>query len=174
MDFPAFPAFPRERGVISTWLSMSLAGHGTGNLAASSTTWPAANRALFVPFRLVEPFLIRQMFHHNGATVSGNIDVGIYDAKGTRLISSGSTAQAGTSVLQIFNVTDTWLGSGLFYFAAAMDNGTGTLTRHAHAWGAALGCVQQASAFPLPATATFAAYGTGFIPVLGATGKTVI
>jgi hypothetical protein len=53
----------------------------------------------------------------NGATASGNMDVGIYDYAGTRLVSSGSTAQSGTSAFQDFDITDTLLGPGIFYLA---------------------------------------------------------
>lgn len=174
MDFPGSLVLPRDVGVISTWMLGSL-GPGAGNIGVVSGTHPAANRAIFVPFRNSEPMLVRQLAHYNGSAVSGNIDVGIYDHRGTRLISAGSTAQSGTSVWQLFDVTDTTIGAGLFYFAVALDNTTGTSTRHnlATSIGQLLGCMQMASAFPLPATATFAAIAATGVPSVVATGRTV-
>jgi hypothetical protein len=113
------------------------------------------------------------LYHYNGATAANNIDVGIYDAAGTRLVSAGSTAQAGTSDLQLFDVTDTLLGPGLFYFAVSFDGTTGTVFRHvvSQNFGQALGvCQQTASAHPLPATATFAANAFQIVPTCGAFG----
>src|ERR1044072_5106370 len=130
----------------------SLSISTTGVSAPSSAVFPAANRALYVPFRLSDPITVVKMFVLNGATVSGNIDVGIYDAVGTRLVSKGSTAQAGTSAIQEFDITDTRLGPGLFYMAVAMDNGTATLFRKSinNFFLRAAGMFQQASAFALP------------------------
>lgn len=143
--------------------------------AIASATYPSANLAIFYPVRVTRAFTVAQLFVLNGATVSGNIDVGIYDSAGTRLVSSGSTAQSGTNAVQAFNIADTLLAAGWYYLAVAMDNITGTLQRNtagSFVMTASLGIGQQASAFPLPATATIirAAAGTQFICV-GATSR---
>ena len=52
-----------------------------------------------------------------------NIDVGIYSADGTRIVSAGSTAQSGTEIAQNFAIADTLIGPGDFYLAMVM-NGT--------------------------------------------------
>lgn len=176
MDWPIAPLPPRDLGNVSTLSLSSIGGNGPGALTLSSLAWPTANRAVFVPFRISAPLLVRQLFVQNGSAVSGNIDLGVYDAVGTRIVSSGSTAQSGTSVLQVIDITDTQLGPGLFYFAVAIDNTTGTVTRISSAIAAAqmTGAVQMASAFPLPATATFAAIATGVVPVIGASGRSVL
>lgn len=141
-----------------------------GGSTPASAVYPAANDALFFPFFLVEPIRVKRLFVVNGATVSGNIDVGIYDAVGTRIISAGSTAQSGTSALQLFDVTDTIFSPGRYYWAVAMDNTTGTLFRAnltavvAQHFGAA----KQASGFALPASATLATPTAGYTPVIGA------
>jgi hypothetical protein len=143
-----------------------------------SSTWIAANRALFIPFVITKPTLIKQLFVLNGAAVSGNIDVGIYDAAGTKIVSSGSTAQAGTTVIQSFDVTDTMLAPGQYYFAVALDNSTGTLLRVTVGGSGyrqqELGMAQQSTAFPLPATATFATIASDYIPVVGLTTRALI
>lgn len=145
-----------------------------------SGTYPTANLALYIPFRLQEPISITKLFSVNGAVVSGNIDVGIYSVDGTRLVSSGSTAQAGTDVCQAFDIADTLLVPGDFYLAVAMNNATGTLFRGAPAApGAQLlrlaGVFRQTSAFPLPATASFATPTVSYTPAIGLLwGRTIL
>ena len=150
--------------------------------AWASAVYVAANRAIFFPFRIPHPLLVVKLFAANGTVVSGNIDVGIYDVAGTRLVSSGSTLQAGISAIQEFNIADTLLGPGLFYLAVAMDNVTGTLFRGSSGGTAPVplellvtqGMAQQATAFPLPATATFAQVAQDYIPVIGLTTRVLI
>jgi hypothetical protein len=142
----------------------------------ASAVYPTANLAIYVPFSLGVPITAVQMFIYNGATVSGNVDVGLYAADGTRLVSMGSTAQAGTSVLQAFDITDTPLGPGNYYLACAVDNTTATLFRLAPTARqiAGLGCFTQVTAFPLPAVATFATYASAYLPVFGLSTRTVL
>lgn len=151
-----------------------------GSLFASSLSraWPSANLAMYLPFTLEARCLVRKLFHVNGTTASGNLDVGIYDERGTRIVSAGSTAQSGTSAIQEFDIADTELGPGGFYLAMAMDGTTGTSIAMGVALGAlamrAAGVLQQSSAFPLPANATFAQMGQAFVPYFGATTRAVI
>lgn len=140
-----------------------------------SATYTSANRAHFQWFRVPEICVVKQLWVANGATASGNIDVGIYTPDGTRLVSSGSTAQSGTSTLQVFDVTDTTLAPGYYYIAVAMDNTTGTIRRNNLSTQASkfAGSAVMASAFPLPATATLAtALGSAW--VIGLTTETVV
>lgn len=140
-----------------------------GGLTPGGGAYPAINDALFVPFISRQSILVTRLFCINGATASGNVDVGIYSETGTRIVSSGSTAQSGTSVAQFFNVTDTPLGPGRYYMAVAMDTIGGTLFR-ANSTVVVLqmaGVAKQATAFPLPATATIATVTSGFLPAIG-------
>jgi hypothetical protein len=176
MDWPSTPNLPDPLVTISPLAVCSLAGQAAGSFTIGAVAYPGANTAFFVPFRLSRAVLFKLLFAWNGAAVSGNIDVGIYSRDGTRLVSSGSTAQAGTSVIQTFDVTDTLIGPGVFYLAIAMDNGTGQITRFVPglAVGRLLGMAQMATAFPLPATATLAVFTTNFAPIIGATTRTVV
>lgn len=167
-------AYPAGYHSISPYLQF---GVGFLGAASVSVAWPTANKAIYMPVLLAEPLLVTQMWVENGATASGNIDVGIYDEAGTRIVSSGSTAQSGTSAMQVFNVTDTLLGPGVFYIAVALDNTTGTV----HVWGSATtilgratGALQQTSAFALPAVATFATLTTYGTWLAGFTGAATI
>lgn len=175
------PDFPTTRRVNSLLISPGAPealGNELNGLGATtaSGTWPVANKAIFVPFEVFEPITIVKLFVENGTAVSGNIDVGIYDFKGTRLVSSGSTAQSGTSAIQEFDITDTLLLPGLYYLACVLDNTTGTLFRWSPSSSLckALGVCEQTSAFPLPSTATFAMPTSALVPPLFATQRSVI
>jgi len=179
MDWPQLPspALVTIHPYSPESLGSNLVGTGTAMTGAASATYPAANRALYIPVTLAVPTLVVKLASYNGATVSGNIDVGIYDRVGTRLVSAGSTAQAGASAWQEFDITDTLLGPGCFFLAVAMDNTTGTLFRVLGGQARYLtahGMAQQATAFPLPATATFAAPAVAVVPMIMLTGRTVV
>lgn len=148
--------------------------------APASTAWSTANKAIFIPFMLQRSATIVKLFHSNGSTASGNIDMGIYNEGGTRQVSIGSTAQSGTSANQVFDITDTTLVPGRYYLAVALDNATGTSLAVS---GAALsprqsqmfGIMEQTSAFALPATATFAPVSANVVvPVAGLSLRTVV
>ena len=139
--------------------------------------WPTANKALYVPFRIGKPVLVKKLFLINGATVSGNVDVGIYDAAGTRLISAGSTAQVGANALQQFDIADTLLGWGLFYMALAVSNVTATVFATATLVFSELhhlGMGMQTSALPLPATFTLAIPADAYLPLFGLAGRVTL
>jgi hypothetical protein len=130
----------------------------------ASTAWFGANGALYIPFKVEVPVTVTAIGVPVGATASGNIDVGIYTFDGVQLVSSGSTAQATAATLQTFNITDTQLGPGVFYFGIAMNNTTGTILRispNTTRRAQEIGILQQGTAFPLPATATFATSTAG-------------
>lgn len=146
------------------------------DLAPASATYPAADRALFYPVRLSQPVLVKVLYWVNGATVAGNVDVGIYDEAGTRLLSTGSTAQATVSVLQQVNVTDTLIGPGLFYLAIAASLATATFLSQNAAADTMLqaGVAQMATAMPLPATATLEKMVSVYKPLFGASLRATI
>jgi hypothetical protein len=121
-------------------------------------TWGTANTGFFIPFNVGSMITVKQLAIYNGATVAGNLDVGIYDAEGHRLVSSGSVAQAGVGAIQLFDITDTVLPPGLYYAALACDNATATVDGWdiGHAPGPAGYEVHQVAAvFPLPATVVY-------------------
>ncbi len=161
------PASP-ESGVFNAPYN----GGNVGLNGYASAAWSgiAANTAVFIPFSVAKRITFTTLFIVNGATVSGNVDVGIYDSNGTLIVSKGSTAQAGASALQKFTVTSTTIGPGVYYLAVVFDNTTGTIYKTII--GQALrtkltGMAQMASAFPLPATVTFATIGQDFVPMVG-------
>ena len=143
-------------------------------------TWPSANLAVYIPFTLAESITAYKMWVFNGAAVSGNLDIGIYNEAGTKLIATGSTAQSGTTAIQTVDVADTALGPGTFYLALVLDNGTGKVRQQLFSTSPTIyptvcGIAQESSAFPLPASFTLATNTTfGGGPVFGFSRRTLV
>lgn len=177
MDWPFPPQAPANLGVIST-LALAATAVSPRRATPASAAWGTNNKAIYIPFRTTAPLIVRQMFCFNGSTANGNVDIGVYDARFTLLVSTGSTAQAGTSALQVIDVTDTEIGVGTFYLALALSSTSGTIFRTSeanNAFASAFGLLQQtASAFPLPATGTPVTTTGSNRPVFGLTTRTVI
>jgi hypothetical protein len=109
----------------------------------------------------------------NGAAVAGNLDVAIYKPDGTRLVSAGSTAQSGTTTLQVVDVTDTFLMRGLYYMAMA-SNTSGATQKVMGATPAAgimasLGMLQEAASV-CPSPATWVKCTVPWVPLVMAQG----
>lgn len=124
--------------------------------ARASGTWTASSKCVFCPVSCPGPFTVTKFACDNGTAVSGNIDIGLYTKEGQLIVSTGSTAQAGTSQWQTIDVTDTTIPPGWYYLAMVMNNATGTNLRLASQTIAKrlFGWMEQLSTFPLPATAT--------------------
>jgi len=159
------PALPTICSVSPDAIGIAVAPISLTTIGGSNAT---ANRAYLIPFHLAEPILVTKLGLANGAVPAGNIDLGIYDSNFTRIVSSGSTAQAGVSVAQWIDITDTIIGPGDFYLALACSTispfvsitlATPTANRS--------GMLQMASAFPLPATITPATIASGVLPMIG-------
>lgn len=145
--------------------------------APTSTIWPAANQALYVPFVVDKTATIVKGFWYNGAAVSGNVDLAVYNESYVRQVSIGSTAQSGTSAIQEVNIADTSLTPGRYYLALACDNTTAEFIRvdiSTVQLAKALGIAEQASAFALPSTATPIVPTYARIPVFGVSLRTLV
>jgi hypothetical protein len=137
-----------------------------------AVAYPTTNLAIYVPVRLKSRVIIKRLFA-DVVAASGNVDLGIYDAAGVRLVSSGSiTAVAPT----ISDITDLTVGPGLVYLAINSDNTTITLLWHVTTAPipAALGVLSEAlGSVTLPSTASWAtAQGLGIFPNLAAMFET--
>jgi hypothetical protein len=165
--------WPNDVAAIAPYASLSTADDNcpvadvliaAGQTLNAAAVWPSAGMAIYVPVLVRVTATIYQMGWGNGATLGSSVDVGIYDGSTkARLVSTGSTAQAGASVLQAVDVADTLVPPGLHYLAMAMDTITPGLVDRASlnsVLSRVSGAAQQASAFPLPSTATFAALTT--------------
>ncbi len=149
------------------------------NAGLLNTAWPAANQAFFVPFTVSEPLTVLALWWQNGGTVSGNVDAAIYDESFNRLVSTGSTAQAGASAMQVVDVPDTMLVPGRYFFALALNNTTGRilLATVSYPGPQSAGALYQPAAFPLPNPASPSIQDStsgGRIPWVGAQVRSVL
>lgn len=131
-------------------------------------TW-SANLAVYMPVAIPWPYPVARVFWLNGSTITTtNVDFGIYSAGGTRIYSTTSTAMSGASTIQYVTPgTPFILPPGSYYFAWTCSSTTsrGNAMTFATALPAKMmGLLEQATALPLPATATFATFAT----ILGA------
>jgi hypothetical protein len=167
-------------------LVSSLGWHGLGKEmrdfgTVASATWPNTNQAFYIPITVTEDITVVKLWCFNGATASGNVNMSLYDSSFAQVANTeiGSTAQAGTNVVQEFNITDTALTAGLYYLAIVMDNTTGTIFRRQAPVGTfeyltVIGMATEGAAFNLPATATPVAVGFDFAPLCGLSTRTLV
>jgi hypothetical protein len=141
-----------------------------GVTGTSPASWPAANRAIFVPFVVTAPVLARELFIVDNASGSGTFDLGIYDPDGVRLVSTGAITTGAT--WQTVAIPDTLLApsSGYYYMAACRSN-TGTTNVYAtgsviRARITGLAKADLGSAV-LPSLATLASVVDDLIPNMG-------
>lgn len=171
-DFPI--AYLPTQGLTLSSVANCPAGEGRDiintNTAALATV--VQNQAFYCEVLVYEPVIINNMAWLNGATVAGNVDVGIYDSNLKAVVTKGSTAMSGASTTQAVTLSSISLGTanpllvpGVYYLAFASNSATATFGRMnlgsviSRAFGTAL----QTTAFPLPATAVFAT-NTGIVP----------
>lgn len=136
-----------------------------------SIAWALANRAFYLPWHVLVPTTVRRAWFLVGATGgTNNVDMGVYDAAGKRIVSSGGILVGTASTIQYLDITDTTLPPGAYYIGIAM-NGT-TATHYANTTSAVArirlaGVLQQDTAYPLPATATMVAPTINQSPICG-------
>lgn len=150
-----------------------------GAAPTGSGAYPTANLAMYVPFQIWTPYLVRRVWWANGTTtIAGNVDVGVYAQDGTRLFSAGATAQATASINQSVALgTPSLLSPGSYYMAFSSSSNTATFFRLSVSVarvGQMFGLAQEATANPLPATFTQAAFAQTIVPVFGIASATVI
>lgn len=166
---PSGPVPPLD--TISTWYSMF--GKTTGLWASTNVT--TANRAFYVPVIVPEGCTARKVFYVTGGTTTGaaNVDMGIYNTSGTRLVSTGSTAynQNNNNTFTVIDIADTALTAGLYYLAFVISSVSNVHIRRIDLGvmgQASAGVLAESSALPLPSTATWVIPTTDqLVPLIG-------
>lgn len=173
-DYPQPGTLPLFVSTLSSWgPALELLAPQGGQITLGAITW-IANQAVYMPVSIPWAYPVRRVFWLNGSTITtSNADFGIYTASGKRIYSTGSTALSGTTVPQYVTPgTPFILPAGAYYFAYVCDNTTSRSYGNVistNARGAMAGMLSQATALPLPASATFATYATPGLPVCGIT-----
>jgi hypothetical protein len=163
---------------------------GLSYTALSAPTAPTSGvmqsvngQTCLIGFTLPGPYTIRAFWVYNGATVSGNIDLGIYVTNPgqttlSRILSTGATAQSGGSTVQTVTCTATRLDRGTYYMALTASAAAATFTSIAPTFALAggMGCHIATTAGSLPTTITPATWGqpTFRIPWMGFSRNTTI
>ena len=138
--------------------------------AAATGVWPSANLAIYVPIRVPSRIVVAKLWFASFSTGTGNVDMAVYDAAGAAVISATNAAKGAATAEQVFDVTDTAIGPGLYYIGLSSDSATDTFLymNWAAPLPAAWGVRTEASAYPLPATATWVVSQTlATVPVMG-------
>lgn len=131
-----------------------------------SAVWPSANLAIYIPFSVpcdVHMYALRA----RGTNATGNYDIGIYDENYTRLASKGSTALS-NAVLELSAEIQLRAGKS-YWMAMVCSSGSGTVLRASPGSanrGITNGFAQEASALPLPATATPVDCTVNYLPMM--------
>jgi hypothetical protein len=135
----------------------------------ASAGWPLTNLALFVPFSVSVPVIPTKGWAYCGTIAGGNFDIGVYDTAGTRLVSSGATARAASTVVSTATLTATTLFPDRWYYMGMSCDGTGNFFSSASAAGiwATLGMVEATTAYVLPSSVTFAVTTRAYCPMFG-------
>jgi len=137
--------------------------------AASAIAWPTANLAIGYPFQVTEIVTVYGAWYAAGGTAGGNLDIGIYDLAGNRIVSTGTTARTISAHTEITALTDTVLTPNHYYATMAADT---TNLYTGWTWAAAgnaeaQGFVEAAASFVLPSTITFSRSAQTFQPHFG-------
>lgn len=158
----------------STALGPALVASNLLPAQAAAAVWTTANTAWYCPFNLPQIATITQFFTWNGTVGTDRVDLGIFSADGTSLITTGSTVLSGNTTIQLYNTTDITLNVGDYFLAMAMNGTTDTMFRVAMINSTAantIGCRTGASSFPLSTTTAAAPTGItcGFaiVPMFG-------
>lgn len=142
----------------------------------SSSTNLVLNQGIFVPVIVPTTFPLNAIFML-GQDADGNMDMGVYDTSGTRIVSTGSTANANSVVSP--SISSSSLSPGQYYLAWSSDNNT---TQDVNGLGAvslyvcfAMGVKVASSAFPLPASVSLTDPSVNTeLPFIGISKRTVI
>lgn len=152
----------------------------SSNTTPASVAWPTANLAIYFPFYVQAPGYVQQLWWVNGATATGNVQVGLYDEYFNLLASTGSVAATGTSAPQAVSMPAPSQGmpgflitTGRYFLAGWASSGSQTFI----AWTTAaantnvnrmLGIGEQVSLTTgLPVLAVPASSARSYIPLIG-------
>jgi hypothetical protein len=160
---------PRQQLLPDPWFDEKpwMQGEAVANNSWTTNTFSGAvNRAYYLP----QVFPVRATLYalriHTGNT-SGNYDLGVYDAAGNKIASTGSTAMAvGIQTLALADISVP--AGGLLYAALALSNTAGTIAKIPFTPLAApigAGLMEESSALPLPTNMTPVICTTANIPI---------
>ena len=125
-----------------------------GATSAFSAQTPVATEVYITEVFVPANMTITGVTMFNSATISGNVKVGLANSSGVNVATSASTAQSGTSTIQLVPFTGTYaaVGPATYYIETFFDNNT------VRPWAITLGSCGAAKQ-------TGQTYATGFTTV---------
>jgi len=129
---------------------------------------------VYVPLIIRDRVTVSKLWVACGESGAGSLDIGLFTASGVQLASSGSQTKPAGPAEYVHDVTDVVIDRGIYYFAlvSTTTNSFYQFVLNAPVLTAA-GVLQQASTWPLPSSATFAANTRTYSPVGGILTNTV-
>jgi hypothetical protein len=140
---------------------------GGGAFGFATQTYPAANRAIYVPIIFPYPAQLYSM-SMIATNATGNWDIGLYDGYTKLLMASkGSTAMASGIKTLTFSPEIRVEPGRLYYAGVSLSSTSGSIVRSNPGIPAcvAAGMGQEASALPLPASMTPAIVASTYVPL---------
>jgi hypothetical protein len=162
--------YPR---LVSTWTPGWAVAREFHNKVDPASSTIGTDVVIYVPIVVPVVCPVRRVWWANGASVTGDVDAGVYSDVGAKpgvlLVSSGATAASGTSALQFVDVTDTILTPGRYWLAIAGSGSTNMMrVSISAAFDAAFRYEETlGSSLPLPATATPEESTSQRVPLFG-------
>ena len=127
---------------------------GAGSLSAAQTANLLILHMIYIPV----PVTLTGLAIANGATATGNVLAGLYNAAGSSLLaSSGSTAQSGTSSTQYVAFSGTYAAAAGTYIAAVLYSSSSATAPTAYVATPASTAAQGGFSLPSSVTAPTAA-----------------
>lgn len=145
-----------------------------GAFVPASAGWGTASQAVYIPFSLPFPYLIRRMFWVNGSSAGSTHELAVYTFGGRQLVTTSGQTGTGNSAPQYITLgTPYLLSPGTYYLGYSLNATTSNRIFLDSDLSALIkrftGILEQASASPLPALATFATPTTTSYPLVGFT-----
>ena len=169
---------------ITPWSRDSIQGKLVGLGAVGTYTIqntiinPTGSMAIFVPFNMLAPATLTQVFWYIGSGTAGFVDVGVYSNAGTLLTHSGNILVSGAnSAIQTVDIPDYDIAPGQYFMAFVSNNKTGSfLASQFGNFGLdeMAGIYQQANASPLPARAAFINPVMDYVPIFGLQTRSLV
>jgi hypothetical protein len=173
MTYPSAPT----RSILWDQIGMSLDTYwspGSVNLSntgtASAVTLPANNYIIYIPIPVRKRTTALKLWVFPQTTGTDNIQLGIYNRAGSKLVATATTAKSTTVDMQVIDITDTKLSPGLYYWALQCAAATATFQGVASTapHNAGMGIRSEAAgSFGLPTTATWVLDQTLTVTVWG-------
>jgi hypothetical protein len=93
---------------------------------SSAQAWTTADLVHYAPIRVKRHVIAVKLWFGSEATGTNNIDIGIFNRAGTKIISTGLVAKPASNTCSVQDITDTPLAPDLYYMGMTCVSATAT------------------------------------------------